>query len=37
LKFLADGEDVFGFGDAGVGDVRNVQQAVDAPISTKAP
>ncbi len=30
MKFLADGEDVFGLGDAGVGDVGDVQQAVDA-------
>ena len=30
LKFLADGEHVFRLGDAGVGDVADVQQAVDA-------
>ena len=30
LEFLADGEHVFGLGDAGVGDVGDVEQAVDA-------
>ena len=30
LKFLADGEDVFGFGDAAMGDVADVEQSVDA-------
>jgi hypothetical protein len=30
LEFLADGEHVFGLGDAGVGDVADVEQAVDA-------
>ena len=29
LKFLADGEHVFGLGDAAVGDVADVEQAVD--------
>ena len=30
LEFLADGEHVFGLGDAGVGDVADVEQAVEA-------
>ncbi len=30
LEFLADGEHVFGLGDAAVGDVADVEQAVDA-------
>ena len=30
LEFLADGEDVFGAGDARMGDVGDVQQAVEA-------
>ena len=30
LKFLADGEHVFGLGDAAAGDVADVEQAVDA-------
>jgi hypothetical protein len=30
LKFLTDGEDIFGFGDARVGNVGDVEQAVDA-------
>ncbi len=30
LEFLADGQDVFRLGDAGVGDVADVEQAVDA-------
>jgi hypothetical protein len=37
-ELLADGEHVFGLGDAGAGDVADVEQAVEpGSISTNAP